>query len=348
MGQKNNNIKTGKWKQLSEQERYQIEILIQTGLSAKEIGKQLGRDRRTIEREIQRGSIEQRDSQWRKRIVYCADVGQRVHNERSRNKGRPLKIGHDHKLAEYIERKISKEKFSPDAVIGRIKAKNKKFDVSICTKTLYNYIEKMVFRNITNKDLPVKKSKKKHNHKKIRAVALNNLKGCSIDLRPDDIEKRKDLGHWEMDCVLGKEKSCLLVMTERKSRKELIFQMDAKKQSCVKGVLDRLEKRYKSKYKDIFKSITMDNGSEFLNFQGLETSCLNSKYKRTKCYYAHPYSAWERGSNEVANKLIRRFVSKGADIGKLKRKDILRIQHWMNNYPRKIFGYMTANEIYAT
>lgn len=347
MGQKNSNTKSRKWKQLNERERYQIEILIQTGYTPTEIGEQLGRDRRTIEREIKRGSIEQRDSLWRKTIVYLADVGQRVHKERGRNKGKPLKIGHDHKLAEYIERKIGKEKFSPDAVIGRIKAKNKKFEVSICTKTLYNYIDNNVFLNITNKDLPVKKNEKKYKHKKTRTVALNNRDGRSIDVRPKDIEKREDLGHWEMDCVVGKGKACLLVMTERKSRKELIFQMNAKKQSCVKEVLDRLEKRYKSKFKDVFKSITMDNGTEFINHQEIETSHLYPQNKRTKCYYAHPYSAWERGSNEVANKLIRRFVPKGTIIGKLKRKDVLRIQHWMNNYPRKIFGYLTANEIYA-
>lgn len=206
MGQKNNSTKAGKWKLLSEQERYQIEILIQSGYTPKELGRKLGRDRRTIEREIQRGQVEQRDSQWQKKIVYLADVGQRVHNKNSRNKGRPIKIGHDHKLAEYIERKIGKENFSPDAVIGRIKAKNKKFAVRICTKTLYNYIGNNVFLNITNKDLPVKKNQKKSKYNKTRHVALNNRDGCSIDVRPDDIEKREDLGHWEMDCVLGKSK----------------------------------------------------------------------------------------------------------------------------------------------
>ena len=97
----------------------------------------------------------------------------------------------------------------------------------------------------------------------------------------------------------------------------------------------------------MFKSITMDNGCEFLNQDALETSCLKAGQKRTVCYYAHPYSAWERGSNEVANKLIRRFVPKGTNIGSLTKMDVRRIEHWMNNYPRRIFGYRSANEIFA-
>ena len=90
----------------------------------------------------------------------------------------------------------------------------------------------------------------------------------------------------------------------------------------------------------------MDNGSEFLDSEGLERSCIKPGEKRTECYYAHPYSSWERGSNENANRLIRRFVPKGTDINKLTQKDVKRIEQWMNNYPRRIFGYKTANDIY--
>ena len=107
-----------------------------------------------------------------------------------------------------------------------------------------------------------------------------------------------------MDCVVGKGKVCLLVMAERKSRKELIFKLKAKKQEYVKEVLNRLERKYKGQFKEMFKSITMDNGSEFLDCRALEASCVKAGEKRTIGYYAHPYSSWERGSNEMANKLI--------------------------------------------
>ena len=313
MGQKQKSTIAGKWKQLSDRERYEIEALLQSGLTPIEVSRQIGRDRRTIEREIARGSVLQLDTYLQKHIRYCADAGQRVHDERASNKGRLLKIGHDHKLAEYIEKKVGEEKYSPDAVIGEIRAKGLRFEASICTKTVYNYIDKNVFLNITNKDLPVKRDGKKRKYRRTNTVALNNLKGRSIEERPESIESRQERGHWEMDCVVGKDAACLLVMTERMSRKELIFKLKAKKQKHVREVIDQLERKHKSGFYKIFRSITMDNGSEFLDQESLETSCLRAGQKRTTCYYAHPYSAYERGSNEVANKLIRRFVPKGTN-----------------------------------
>lgn len=91
----------------------------------------------------------------------------------------------------------------------------------------------------------------------------------------------------------------------------------------------------------------MDNGSEFLDSDSLEASCLYPGEKRTICYYAHPYSAWERGSNENANKLIRRFIPKGTDIGKLSANAIRRIEQCMNNYPRRILACRTAKKVYS-
>jgi IS30 family transposase len=91
----------------------------------------------------------------------------------------------------------------------------------------------------------------------------------------------------------------------------------------------------------------MDNGTEFLDMTMLERSCKKPQERRTICYYAHPYSSWERGSNENANKLIRRFVPKGMDISKLKASDVKRIERWMNNYPRRILGYKSPIEYKA-
>lgn len=123
--------------------------------------------------------------------------------------------------------------------------------------------------------------------------------------------------------------------------------MKAQRQECVVEAIDRLERKYKERFSERFKSITMDNGCEFLCSARLEASILNEQNQRTKVYYAHPYSAWERGSNEVANRLIRRFIPKGSNIGKYSIQEIHRIERWMNNYPRRIFGYKTANEVYS-
>jgi IS30 family transposase len=347
MGQENCNTEKRKWKQLSERERYKIEALSQGKLTATEIGRELGRDRRTIEREIARGMTVQRNSDLTEKMVYLADAGQRIHYEKAAHKGRGLKIGHDHKLAKYLEQKIGEEKWSPDAAIGAVKAQGLQFSVSICTKTVYNMIGRGDFIKLSNKDLPVKKDGHKRGYQQVRKVALNNTKGRGIEERPPDIDKREEYGHWEMDCVVGKGKACLLVLTERKKREEIILKMAAKTQACVKLEIDRLERKYQSKFKEKFKSFTMDNGSEFLDMQALEASCLKPGTKRTICYYAHPYSAWERGSNENQNKLIRRFVPKGSNIDKLSKEDVKRIENWMNNYPRRILGYNTPNQIAA-
>jgi len=347
MGQGNNTTKKGRWKQLSERERYKIEGFLQIKMKPKEIALRLGRDRRTIEREIQRGSVVQRDYEWRNRLVYLADVGQRKSEEKAANKGRGLKIGHDHALVRYLEQKIGKEKWSPDAAIGAIAAQGLRFSVSICTKTVYNMIDAGIFLNLSNRNLPIKKAGKKRTYNSVRRVALNNLKGRSIEERPPEIEGRKEYGHWEMDCVVGSKKACLLVLTERKTREELLFKLAAKTQDNVIAALDKLERRYKGRFAKTFKTITMDNGSEFLDARRLEASGLKAGRKRTTTYYAHPYSAWERGSNENANRLIRRFIPKGTDIGKYTNADIKRIEHWLNNYPRRMFGYKTANDMAA-
>ncbi len=357
MGQEYHTIKSGKWKHLSEKERYKIEGLLNAGHKPREVAMMLGRHRRTIEREIKRGDvILRRENPYASRNpavkdfldeeVYAADVGQRRAQENAANKGRGLKIGHDHTLARHLEKRIGKDGFSPDAAIGEIKAKGLTFKVTLCTKTVYNIIGRGDFLNLTNKDLPIKRNNKKRKYRNIRKVALNNLKGRSIEERSTEVNNREEAGHWEMDLVVGSGKACLLVMTERVSRRELICKIPNKRQQSVKEALDRLERKHKSQFSRRFKSLTMDNGSEFIDSKSLEASCLRLGEKRTDCYYAHPYSAWERGSNENANKLIRRFIPKGMDIGKLTACDIKRIEQWMNNYPRKMFGYKTANDIY--
>jgi IS30 family transposase len=316
-------------------------------MTAAEIGRRLepNRDRRTIERELARGRTLQRNSDLTERQVYLADVGQRKHEEKAVNKGRGLKLGHDHALAEYLEKKIGKERYSPDAAIGEIKAKGYEFRVSLCTKTVYNYLDKEILLGISNKDLPVKKCGKRRKYRRTRKVALNNIEGRSIEERGEEIESREEYGHWEMDCVTGSRKACLLVLTQRKTREELLFKLAAKTQDNVTKVLDSLERQYRGRFREKLKTVTTDNGSEFLAAQRLEASSRCAGRRRTTVYYAHPYSAWERGSNENANRLIRRFIPKGTDIGKYTNADIKRIEHWMNNYPRRMFGYKSANEM---
>ena len=275
-----------KWKQLQEAERYKIEGLLESGKKPGEIARLLGRDRRTIEREIRRGTVMQRRENpyasrnpqvkdYLDRWVYKADAGQRAAEENASNKGRGLKIGHDHALAEYLERRIGKDGYSPDAALGEIRAQGYSFRVKLCTKTVYNMIARGDFLHISNADLPVKRKRKGRKYRKVRRVALNNRKGRSIEERLGGADTRKEKGHWEMDLVRGSGKACLLVLTERQSRKELLMKLPDKRQESVVKALDRLERRYRKRFRDVFKTITMDNGSEFLDNARLEASCVH-------------------------------------------------------------------------
>jgi len=346
MDQGNHNTGKRKWEQLSEKERYKIEALSQQGLRAAEIGAALipRRDRRTIEREIARGLTLQRNSDLTERMVYLADVGQRKHEEVAANKGRGIKIGHDHKLARHIEDKIKNEKWSPDAIIGNIGTEGLRFETSICTKTVYNYIDKGIFAGISNKDLWVKKEGKKRDYRKMRTVALNNKTGKSISERPKEADERTEQGHWEIDLVIGKQgtKPVILTLVERKTRKSLYVLVRNKTQKEVVAAIKRVRRRVGGDFGKVFKSITADNGSEFLNSDAIKKAA-----KCAEVYYAHPYSSWERGSNENGNRILRRFIPKGTDIGTLTQSELQRIEDWVNNYPRKILGYKSANQIAA-
>lgn len=333
-------------KYLTERQRYEIEAYLKAGHKPEEIAKLVGKCVRTIYYELKRGKCKQLTSDLEEKEVYLADVSQRKYDENKLNKGASLKIGNDIKLCQFIEHKIKEEKYSPYAALQFIKNNHMNFKTDICTQTLYNYIDKGIILNVENKDLPVKSKRKEKNETSV--VSLNNLKGTSIEQRAKEINLRQEYGNWEMDTVIGSYKKhgkeCLLVLSERMTREELIFKIPNKKSESVVKALNSLERKLGSKvFRETFKTITCDNGVEFLDFQGIEKS-IHTKIPRTKVYYCHPYSSWERGTNENINKMIRRFIPKGAIMEDYSKDEILKIQQWINNYPRKIFGGLSTNE----
>ena len=347
MEQNNCSTKTQKYKHLNEGDRYRIEALLQGKKSIKEIALILGRDRSTIYREINRGMVSRIQYDLSEKKQYRADVAQRDYVSIGKNKERSLKIGKDTRLEEYIRKKIVKERYSPDAVIGEIKAKGLKFKGMICTKTLYNYIDSGIFSGISNKNLWEKRKKKKRGYKTIARVSLTNRMARRISQRPEEINNRLEYGHWEGDCVKGHQgtKTSLLTLTERKTLEEIIIKLERATQEEVQKAIDALEKKYGAEFKLKFKSITFDNGGEFLDWKALEVSILEPVKQRTTTYFAHAYSAWERGSNENSNRIIRRFIPKGEDIANFSKSDISKIERWINNYPRRILGYKSSKQI---
>ena len=151
-----------------------------------------------------------------------------------------------------------------------------------------------------------------------------------------------------MDTVIGKAKGqgeVLLVLTERATRQELILKLKHKTAKEVIAALNRLERRYGKCFRQLFQTITVDNGAEFMDCAGMEHSC-RIKTPRTKIYYCHPYSSWERGSNENANRLIRRFIPKGTAIENYSTEEIQQIEDWINHYPRKILNYRCSDALF--
>ena len=149
-----------------------------------------------------------------------------------------------------------------------------------------------------------------------------------------------------MDTVRGgmNGKKNLLVLTERKTRYELCFLLPNGEAKNVVSVLDELEKQYQDKFSSLFKSITVDNGSEFSAFADMEKSCFEGK--RTSIYYCHAYCSWERGSNENQNKLVRRRIPKGSNFDWMTQQDVDEVQEWINNYPRKKFDWLCSNDLF--
>jgi IS30 family transposase len=347
MKPKDCNTKGKKYVHLSEKDRYKIEGLLEGEKDVEEISIILKRDRSTIYREINRGTIRRRQYDGYEKEVYRANVGQADYDKQGEGKERPLKIGKDKDLEEYIRNKILKDKFSPDAIIGGIRIKGLKFERQICTKTLYNYIDAGLLSGISNKNLWQKRGKKKRGYKTVSRVNTKNRDCRSIEERPNRINNRVEYGHWEGDSVKGPRgsKTSLFTLTERKTREEIIIKLRQASQECIKEALDVLEKKYGAQFKIKFKSVTFDNGVEFLNWKYLEVSVLVVGKQRTTIYFAHSYTSWERGTNENQNRMIRRFVPKGTDIADFSDEDIQWIEDWMNNYPRKLLGYKTAKQV---
>ena len=329
-------LKPRKNKHLNAKECYMIEALLKGKFKESEIANLLGRHVSTIYREIKRGTVEFRNSDWSVRKEYSAYYSLNVRQGMMSKTGRTLLYtALSPELLSYIQSKLD-DKYSPDAISGELK----KAGNTICTQTIYNYMSLGILNSC---DYKRQVRKVKSNAR----IAYNNTRGRSIEERPFELTERI-YGNWEMDTVVGKQgsKAALLVLTERVSRFEIIIKLRDKTQKSIIAALDKLEKEYRDKFSLIFKSITVDNGVEFLDMESLEKSVYDKLSKRTKIYYAHPYCSWERGSNENNNKLIRKFIKKKTDIKNFSVAYIKKIQDWINNYPRKLFNYKTAKDIF--
>lgn len=345
MCQDNNNTKSKKGKHLEYNERQSIERWYNRDHRKKvEIAELLDRTEKTIRNEIKRGLVKNLTTDLIEIWVYSADVAQQRYEYYLKAKGPKLKIDNDYELKEYVEKSIKEDKKSPEVIAEDIK--KMKFKTTMCARTIRNNIYAGDIYDIKATDMIYKKKYKNKNKEKTVCEKVPAEK--SIDYRPEEANTREVYGHWEGDLVIGTRKrgSVLFTLTERKTREEIIVKIPGKKAEYVAQALDLIEKKYKKVFYTKFKSITFDNGVEFRSWKSLEKSYdKRRKTPRTQVYYAHPYRSGERGSNENANRLIRRFIPKGIDITPISEEFIQKIEAWINNYPRAMFNYKSTNEI---
>ena len=320
-------------------ERIRLETMLHYKVPVAQIARDLGFSRQAIYQEIKRGQYLHTCDYWDE-LRYSADIGQQYQDRKRLNKGRPLKIGHDIAYADFLERKILGKHFSPAAALAE--ARKQGFTTHICVGTLYNYISQGVFYKLTDADLlekPTRKPRKKNEEPKIAHPTLPN-----IENRPEQINYRQERGHWEMDLIVGCSGSrpVLLTLTERVTREEIIIKLPDKRAITIRRAIDRME-RTMPDFCHKFRSITTDNGPEFLEYDLLRKSALGGT--RFEVYYCHSYAAWEKGTNENHNRMIRRFFPKGTDFSRISKKRIAEVQNWMNSYPRKILDWKCPAEL---
>ena len=215
------------------------------------------------------------------------------------------------KLRKYIEDKILIDKWAPDAISGYINSHKlymKDGFTSISTTTIYRAIHYGILKvkkEDTRRMTKFEKSGKYSTKGKLPESKLS----YSIELRPKDINNRESFGNWELDTVISTTKGnhkCLMTLTERKTRYEIIGVLEAKTKEEVICKFKMIKKYLKENIKEIINSITTDNGGEFAGFLEI------IKITGAKFYFCHPYASCEKGTNEKHNSLIRYFIPKSS------------------------------------
>jgi len=314
---------------LTFEERVIIETLLREKKSKSYIAEILNRNRSTICREINLWVRKPSD-------LYKAKLADWYAKD-SRTRRSKDKISLNKKLRWYVYRGLLCQ-WSPEQIAGRIKDDYPNNAImSISHEAIYLHIYKHRQAAMNKKLialLPYHHSRRKKRGSPVKTYQIKDR--VSIDQRPKYIDKRKQVGHWEGDLMIGlKQNSFIGTLVERKTRFTYLFKLPNKKTATVTRRFAREFKKLLPSYR---KSLTYDNGIEMANHKWF------TKQTGMRVYFAHPYSSWERGTNENTNGLIRRFLPKQTDFNNIPEEKLKYIQDSLNNRPRKILNYKTPNE----
>lgn len=335
-----------KGKHLTLGDRTFLAHLLNEGRSISYIAEQLGCARGTIYNELQRGTVNQiiKDKD---RLVYFPETGQAIYEMRRKHCHRVKFSSCGLFICEVLT--LMKERsWSIDATIGALRRQRRyPRNRSVCTRTMYKYVDMGLFSDMKNIDLPQKCRRRSRKD----AISRKHKRcfGDSIELRDTDVHTRTTFGHWEMDTVIGTKdtgSSVVLTLAERKTRFFIATLIPNKTAYAVNVALRQLLQQWHGNISHVFKSITTDNGSEFSRLYEIQSWLQENEGAHVDIYYAHPYSAFERGTNERHNGMLRRFLPKGRSFERFSLQDIEKMGLWCNALPRKILQYRTPSELF--
>lgn len=310
---------------LNTEERCCLYNLLENGLTYAQIAKALGRSKSTISREVNRNknSVDGH---------YNPAKAQEKYLKRRSSCHCPV-ISDDAVIA-YVKGRIE-DHWSPQQIAHR---KNDDFEKIPSTATIYRMIHDKRIHDITMSNLRRKGNFKRPAEKRGK---FNVTADRMIKSRPKSIRKREELGHWEGDTVVsGKNTSrtCLVTLAERKSRIYLAIKVPSREDDIVTEAIVKALEGYGP---DLVKTLTFDRGKEFAGYITIEQKL------GCKVYFCDPGCAWQKGTNENTNGLLREFYPKGMDLSKVDENELTRNLDLMNNRPRRCLGYMTPNEVFG-
>ena len=310
------------YKQLNQEQRYQISGLLKAGLKQTKIAAELGVNKGTISRELKRNAGKRG---WRPKQA------QALRDERRQSCVNGKQFSQDD--WQEVER-LTRLELSPQQISERLELEG---TLQISHEIIYQriYADKRNGGDLHQSLRGQKAYRKRYASGQERRGVIKNR--VSIDERPQIVEEKSRIGDWEGDTVIGKNhKGGLVTLAERKSRYVLAGHIRSKHAEGVRAVITGLL----APYEDKCYTITFDNGKEFAEHEKIAEAL------KADIYFAHPYHSWERGLNENSNGLLRQYFPKKMELINITDEQVLAAVEKLNHRPRKVLGYKTPHEVF--
>lgn len=325
-----------KYKHFTVEEREEVQLGLWWKESIRRIAQRLHRSPASVSREIKRNRSPERHF-YRPRQAHERALTKR------RSRGREERLKND-RIRQYVTSHL-KRRWSPEQIAGRIE---QDLGESISHEAIYQFIYAQIHRDGYGWVKPGKEDlrpylrrrrKRRLRHGARRCQRVLRPKGPSIETRPKIVNTRSRLGDWEGDTVESvQRKPGINTLVERLTGKLCITKVsDRTAAATTNAVTARLQRMPPSAR----HTLTLDNGSENQYWQEITDAT------GVECFFTHPYSSWERGSNENTNGLIRDYFPKSTDFTTISPQELASVEAELNNRPRKRLGFLTPNEAWG-